>query len=278
MAPSTLHGLNLVPHIQSNTARNLRSGPPLPALLWNTLDFGSDEPHADDEGNERETDGEPELEANRQARESVQHRGNVSIVKGGSRNASNLNSLPASSGQSPATISPSVIQLLSTLRSNPPPASFGQSPATISPSVIQLFSTLRSNPPPIQPQRSSPDDPPAKRARGRRSSTSISISDSLEDSSATSAVDVEEDKRRRNTIASARFRLRKKEKEAAMEIRAKELKGRVNKLERECEDLRRENRWLKALIIGADGPSQAPEKTYGGSQNSLKRSRDELQP
>ncbi|KIK69264.1 hypothetical protein GYMLUDRAFT_129382, partial [Collybiopsis luxurians FD-317 M1] len=58
-----------------------------------------------------------------------------------------------------------------------------------------------------------------------------------------------EDKRRRNTAASARFRLKKKEREIAMENKAKELEQRVNELERECEGLRRENGWLKGLVV-----------------------------
>jgi hypothetical protein len=60
-----------------------------------------------------------------------------------------------------------------------------------------------------------------------------------------------EDKRRRNTAASARFRAKKKEREAAMEYRAKGLEDRVIELERECESLRKENGWLKGLVIGA---------------------------
>lgn len=59
-----------------------------------------------------------------------------------------------------------------------------------------------------------------------------------------------EDKRRRNTAASARFRAKKKEREAALEKRAKELESRVGELERECEALRRENGWLKGLVVG----------------------------
>jgi hypothetical protein len=66
-----------------------------------------------------------------------------------------------------------------------------------------------------------------------------------------------EDKRRRNTAASARFRLKKKEREQAMEKRAKELEGRVGELERECEALRRENGWLKGLVVGVTGVSPA---------------------
>ncbi|KAI8993939.1 hypothetical protein BD414DRAFT_436295, partial [Trametes punicea] len=59
-----------------------------------------------------------------------------------------------------------------------------------------------------------------------------------------------EDKRRRNTAASARFRLKKKEREAALERKAKELEVRVGELEKECEALRRENGWLKGLVVG----------------------------
>ncbi|KIM39254.1 hypothetical protein M413DRAFT_42693, partial [Hebeloma cylindrosporum] len=62
-----------------------------------------------------------------------------------------------------------------------------------------------------------------------------------------------EDKRRRNTAASARFRLKKKEREASLEAKVKELETRVNELEKLCEDLRRENGWLKGLIIGVTG-------------------------
>lgn len=74
-----------------------------------------------------------------------------------------------------------------------------------------------------------------------------------------------EDKRRRNTAASARFRLKKKEREQAMERRAKDLEGRVGELERECEALRRENGWLKGLVVGVTGsvPGVAPAEAAG---------------
>ena len=65
-----------------------------------------------------------------------------------------------------------------------------------------------------------------------------------------------EDKRRRNTAASARFRLKKKEREAALERKAKELEVRVGELEKECEALRRENGWLKGLVVGVTGAQQ----------------------
>jgi len=67
-----------------------------------------------------------------------------------------------------------------------------------------------------------------------------------------------EDKRRRNTAASARFRLKKKEREAALEKKAKELEVKVSGLEKECEGLRRENGWLKGLVVGVTGGVAAP--------------------
>ncbi|KAG8825175.1 hypothetical protein FRC19_011969 [Serendipita sp. 401] len=69
-----------------------------------------------------------------------------------------------------------------------------------------------------------------------------------------------EDKRRRNTLASARFRLKKKEREAAMEHKAKELDDKVSSLERECESLRKENKWLKSLVVGT---AMADEDSIG---------------
>jgi hypothetical protein len=51
--------------------------------------------------------------------------------------------------------------------------------------------------------------------------------------------------------------LKKKEREAALERRAKELEDRVVDLERECEGLRRENGWLKGLVVGVTGAGAA---------------------
>ncbi|KAL5528735.1 hypothetical protein ACEPAF_7872 [Sanghuangporus sanghuang] len=90
-----------------------------------------------------------------------------------------------------------------------------------------------------------------------------------------------EDKRRRNTAASARFRLKKKEREAALERRAQELEARVNTLERECEGLRRENGWLKGLVVGVTGASQgaqvvpSPSPSQASSGAKRKRGNDE---
>jgi hypothetical protein len=117
--------------------------------------------------------------------------------------------------------------------------------------------------------------PPAKRHRTRKSSISTVDNDSEPPSPANGLVSniitgagnsngtgtpltAAEDKRRRNTAASARFRLKKKEREAALESKAKELEVKVVELERECEALRRENGWLKGLVVGVTGAAQQP--------------------
>jgi len=252
----------------------LLNGPPFPDLLWNNLVFDSDEPLVDDKYGKRSTrdsDEELELEANRQAGESVLHHGHVNVVTGtnvgeGAPQPFDINSFLATLGQPPSSISPSIVQLLA-LHS----AVQNGSPAfpTLPPAEQSSPASQRSS--------SSYDYPPAKRARSRKPSISASVADSPEDTTAT-AVSVAEDKRRRNTAASARFRLKKKEREAALETRAKELEGRVNELERECEGLRRENGWLKGLVVGVTGAvqQQAPQQS-SASQSSLKRSRDELE-
>lgn len=108
---------------------------------------------------------------------------------------------------------------------------------------------------------SSGSSPTTKRARTSRSSVSsvdFDQDDAKTPTSPTStSLNPAEDKRRRNTAASARFRLKKKEREAALERRAKELEGRVGELERECEGLRRENGWLKGLVVGVTGAAGA---------------------
>ncbi|KAF8350181.1 hypothetical protein F5887DRAFT_944167 [Amanita rubescens] len=58
-----------------------------------------------------------------------------------------------------------------------------------------------------------------------------------------------DDKRRRNTEASARFRTKKKLKTINLERSVSDLTGRAEELEREVADLRRENGWLKEIIM-----------------------------
>lgn len=108
--------------------------------------------------------------------------------------------------------------------------------------------------------------PAAKRARTSRAQTPAPTSTPSESSSSDAAsklpgsqpdlstpLNATEDKRRRNTAASARFRLKKKEREAALDARAQSLEDRVTSLERECEGLRRENGWLRGLVVGVTG-------------------------
>ncbi|KAF9229547.1 hypothetical protein BS17DRAFT_877013 [Gyrodon lividus] len=58
-----------------------------------------------------------------------------------------------------------------------------------------------------------------------------------------------EEKRRRNTAASARFRIKKKQKTLNLERTLADLTGRAEELEREAADLRRENGWLKEIVL-----------------------------
>jgi hypothetical protein len=68
--------------------------------------------------------------------------------------------------------------------------------------------------------------------------------------------------------------LKKKEREAALEKTSKELETRVTELERECEGLRRENGWLKGLVVGVTGVG-ATQKAAPASAG-VKRPREEV--
>lgn len=165
-----------------------------------------------------------------------------------------------------SSTAPSLAQLLNfhaaTLKQPQPstPSPSVQSPTSESPSVATVT-------------------PPAPK-RARTSRTSISTEESsptsplspeAEDSS-NPAPPASEDKRRRNTAASARFRLKKKEREAALEKKAKELEVRVGELEKECEALRRENGWLKGLVVGVTGAGAVQQQQQ---QVGNKRGRDD---
>ncbi|KAF9015030.1 hypothetical protein BDQ17DRAFT_1294509 [Cyathus striatus] len=60
---------------------------------------------------------------------------------------------------------------------------------------------------------------------------------------------ISEEKRRRNTAASARFRVKKKQKTINLERSVADLTGRAEELEKEVADLRRENGWLKEIVM-----------------------------
>lgn len=61
--------------------------------------------------------------------------------------------------------------------------------------------------------------------------------------------DAEEDKRKRNQAASARFRQKKKQREAQMLEQSREASERNKKLEAELEGLKRENTFLRKLLV-----------------------------
>lgn len=136
-------------------------------------------------------------------------------------------------------------------------------PGSSQPIPSSVQSASAQSPPQQQSSPASPATTPTtnKRARTARNN-SVSISseamespeaESPEEKSSGTPLNAAEDKRRRNTAASARFRLKKKEREAALERKAKELEVRVSELEKECEALRRENGWLKGLVVGVTG-------------------------
>lgn len=132
--------------------------------------------------------------------------------------------------------------------------------------------------------------PAAKRARTSRNQTPAPSSTPSESSSDAASslpgtqpnlgtpLNATEDKRRRNTAASARFRLKKKEREAALDARAQSLEDRVTSLERECEGLRRENGWLRGLVVGVTGgvvPAMSDAPIVAPPPATEKRKRDD---
>ncbi|KDN49752.1 hypothetical protein RSAG8_01817, partial [Rhizoctonia solani AG-8 WAC10335] len=164
-----------------------------------------------------------------------------------------------------------------------PSAAPAPAPASASPTTIQ----------PVQSETTSAPAP--KRARistaktaasSAPSPTTSSHPDSSEPNTSTPQ-NASEDKRRRNTAASARFRLKKKEREAALDAKANSLEERVASLERECEGLRRENGWLRGLVVGVTGgvvpnigdlpiaPLASATTTIASTSTAEKRKRDE---
>lgn len=313
MTPSALEGLNIVqpeePSSSSylNDQQDLLAAPQFPDLaaqldLWTNLTFESDEPLVkrsacepssptlsdEDKDDELEREGTAALDGHTNIinpTERAQHPQHASF---------DVNSILAGFGIDPFLVPPvnepqpsqaaSLAQLLAAYPFAPPPF-FGQlSNQILTPPQPESASSSAA-------KSSSTAPPPAKRSRTRKSSaaasaatSSISISTPARDESPQVASPEEstsngtslnghEDKRRRNTAASARFRAKKKEREAALEKRSKELESRVGELERECEALRRENGWLKGLVVGVTGAQvSAP------SEKKRKRDEKEVQP
>ncbi|KAG2156455.1 uncharacterized protein EDB93DRAFT_1247164 [Suillus bovinus] len=88
------------------------------------------------------------------------------------------------------------------------------------------------------------------------------------------AAAIAEDKRRRNTSASARFRIKKKQKTLNLERTVTDLTGRTEELEREASELRRENSWLKEIVLlksrrrGAFGGLQSTDSHQAGTSSA----------
>ncbi len=295
MSPANLQGLNIVlPTSPAGDARDL-IGHPYPDLaaqldLWTNLAFDSDEgpvvTKVDEEVLVRKSaDGDDDISSRVDSPDNNSH---VNVVSGnvlGINHESDLprlqpldiNSIlagigidPFSAPQQSAAFSPSLAQLLAL-------------------HAVQFSSPSDAAPASAQPQKTKPAEksshasgadeasPPAKRPRNRRTSEMLAAASA--DGTLTSdqvASVAAEDKRRRNTAASARFRLKKKEREAALEGKAKELEVRVSELERECETLRRENGWLKGLVIGVTGAAQAPVVGAPQFGTTSKRIREEV--
>ena len=291
MAPPNLQGLNLVPSTVSNPylsdSQDLLSNPHFPELnaqldLWTTLAFESDEPlgrrtsSASNGGAGQPSpsgDGEDEEDEDPVAGPAPTDKHDNVVL------ANPVNNIPSSASTQATQVPFDINSILAGLGVDPfALPSFPQSPLpAAAPSLAQILSlypvhALGYPPPPAQAAASpgSHAQPPAKRARTRKISTStiaddIPISPSTPDGSA--PLSASEDKRRRNTAASARFRLKKKEREVALETKAKELEQRVAELERECEGLRRENGWLKGLVVGVTGAGAAQSSQTGSKRH-----------
>lgn len=305
MAPPNLLGLNIVHPAQSHSSsvsdsQDLLSAPPYSDLaaaqldLWTNLSFESDEPliHTDNEKNfnhkKLTSRSDDEEDLNLQAGTAA-HDAHENVVTG--TNIATTHNDDSGSMHAPNASSFDLNHLLSGFGIDPfaTPHSLSSLPSEV-PSLAHLLSLhpqqggagfqpspITAIPPSSLQQQHDIPPPPAKRLRSRK--TSVSTVDSPDtpydpsfpdsDPNTATPVTPAEDKRRRNTAASARFRMKKKEREAALEKKAKELEVRVNELERECEGLRRENGWLKGLVVGVTG-AQPPSV-------GKKRSREELE-
>ena len=280
MASSSLQGLNIIQSTPTDT--RLDSDALLPDLaaqldLWTHLAFEHDEPVVyDDKAREEkmkergyddlDDDDVPEgpavLEAHDNAVTPSSGVAPASLDLNNFLAGFDLNSLLAQQDPVQGNVAPSLAQLLAA-HSHTPPFQPSQTPYGVQPS-----SQLQEGVPPL------------KRARTRKSSTSTASGstpapDYNDEPNTTTPLSVSEDKRRRNTAASARFRLKKKEREAALEKKSKDLEIRVNELERECEGLKRENGWLKGLVVGVTGGAPTNKTTTSTASVVTKRSREE---
>jgi Basic region leucine zipper len=317
--PNSLQGLNIVyPASRPTAADDLLSPPPdLPDLtaeldLWTHLSFASDEPliathrkdpipqSADPHPNL------PEVEETKEMNQTFQHglitnpdkQLQLSIPEAPSVISSDhppssqthetpgsfdLNSFLAGFGIDPFVVPPQPDSSLSSL--SQPSLSSLSTPSDISRhSISQLDGDTQPPSKRSRPRKNSitshtPTIVPATLKHAEASSTRAVSEFSDDHDPLSTPLTAAEDKRRRNTAASARFRAKKKEREHALEKRSKALETRVNELERECEGLRRENGWLKGLVVGVTGSnlSSVPNVLAdepAGQDGGKKRKRD----
>ncbi|CAO3594196.1 unnamed protein product [Absidia cylindrospora] len=78
-------------------------------------------------------------------------------------------------------------------------------------------------------------------------------------------VGMDEDKRRRNTAASARFRQKKKLREQALQQTVKEMTSKTEALEKRCQELELEAKWLRALLVEKNPALVTPLSTASAS-------------
>jgi len=294
MPPSNLQGLNEIdattsPKSYSSDSRDLLNFPTYSDFnaqldLWTNISFESDDrllrkgdssrrvegkPPSDDGEDDEAVAKENDLLYPGDAHENVvtgiplPTQNPSQIPSSGTRqNQLDLAALLASFG-----VNPLGVQLQQQLQLQQPAVGGSTLPQNM-PSLAQLLSlplpTSSQAQPSVPPSPVSDvqtqlnkQSPAPKRSRVTKSpadASPLSTDSPNEHNSANPA----EDKRRRNTAASARFRLKKKEREAALEKRAKELEVKVSELEKECEGLRRENGWLKGLVVGVTGGVSGP--------------------
>ncbi|KAF8268609.1 hypothetical protein EI94DRAFT_1829391 [Lactarius quietus] len=296
--PPSLQGLNLVQPAQpsdsylanSNDLLNLSHFPGLSAQLdiWSNVDFESDEPLV--RKRDKKLGGEVH-----ESTPSVEDDEDEDVDDGQPARADNHDNvvmgdpIPTPPAQPRVASRPplnafDIGSLLASFGIDPFMASSVQS-TSATPSLAQILSLYPNAA--LPPMSSSTNDsaPAAKRSRPRTRVSSISASTGEQSSDAASPADATamtpltpaEDKRRRNTAASARFRLKKKEREAALEKKSKELEMRVMELERECEGLRRENGWLKGLVVGVTGVGTAQQQQpQAAASAGVKRPREDV--
>jgi len=283
MAPSNLQGLNIVhPPQEFSDSQDLLAYPELSAQLdlWTNLTFDSDETYAHRHGVH---DGD--IKSSNTAEEEEEGARSPltgeKAIRDGHINVVTPTNVVVNQPHNPSDAAAQHLDLNSFLaafaidRYGGQPSQLSHLPP-LATSMAQLLAlphgaSTQYSPLTTPHHSSNSEEPfvPVKGARTRKASITAVDSPNYRDDSvspseaASNPLTAAEDKRRRNTAASARFRLKKKEREAALEGKAKELETKVTELERECEGLRRENGWLRGLVVGVTGAAQGSNTSQG---------------